>query len=104
MRSFRESFIRRLDETGATVAEVADTIGVSRHQLYKLTHRKVESTNADDAVKIAAYFGMSVEEFMSDERASLSDFALLFAKLTPEEQAMVVAQLRGLVGMRGPSA
>ena len=55
--TFQEAFKRSIDESGATITEVAAATGVSRDQLYKLYHGRARRTNVDDAVQIAAYFG-----------------------------------------------
>ena len=63
---FRQAFIEHLARTGKTLAEVARGAGVSVEQLKKVKQRDTASTNVDDGVKIAHYFGLSMDEFLSD--------------------------------------
>ncbi|MFB9149554.1 S24 family peptidase [Roseovarius ramblicola] len=46
------------------MTEIADSTGVSYEQLKKLRQRPQGSTNVDDAVKIANFFGVNVSDFI----------------------------------------
>ncbi|NKX44145.1 adenosylcobalamin-dependent ribonucleoside-diphosphate reductase [Roseicyclus persicicus] len=63
--SFGEAFARHLSETGKSVAEVAEATGVNYHTLDKLKKRSGSSTSAENAHKIAAFFGKSVKGFLN---------------------------------------
>jgi transcriptional regulator with XRE-family HTH domain len=98
---FREAFIAHLDAAGFNTRQVADATGVSRDQMEKLRQRKVASTNVHDALRIARFFGKTVEEFIGDiPEVENSDILTLIARLTPTEQEIVRAQLEGLLSHR----
>lgn len=100
--SFRESFLAHLDASGISVTDVAKGAGVSREALYKLKQRRVESTNAEDAVKVARFFGKSLEEFMGrppDPR--IAEIMGLFCSLSQTEQGFLRAQIEALAARRG---
>ena len=86
-KRFRDAFLERLRESGKTVAEVARGAGVSEEQLKKVKQRDTSSTNVDAAVKIAHFFGLSLDEFLGDttirDRSEMLD---LYAQLSEEEQ------------------
>lgn len=90
-KRFRDAFIERLEQTGKTVAEVARGTGVSAEQLKKVRQRDPSSTNVDDAVKIAHYFGLSIDEFLSDttitDRSEMMD---IYSQLSDQEQAFLL--------------
>lgn len=70
MCNFRESLLKRLDETGVSLRQVAQGSGVSYEQLKKLKQVKTRSTNVDDAIRVAKYFGMTLDEFIAGSKAS----------------------------------
>lgn len=59
---FRETLIRLMEERQVTAAELSRKTGISKGTIDKLRQRKVDVTNAFDAMKIAMFFGMSVEQ------------------------------------------
>lgn len=61
--SFQQAFVQHIERTGKTVAEIARETGIGKGQLDKLRQGRVKSTNVDDAIKIADYFGQSVNAF-----------------------------------------
>ena len=63
--SFRTALQHALEQTGRSLRSVAMSAGVSYEQLKNLRQGKAKSTNVDDAVKIAAAFGVQVEDFLS---------------------------------------
>lgn len=64
-RTFRNAFIAALADTRVSIRQVADASGVSYEQLKKLNQGKSESTNVEDAQKIALYFNRTLDEFLS---------------------------------------
>ena len=60
---FRETLIKMMETRRVTAAELARETGISKGTIDKLRQRKVEVTNAFDAMKIAMFFGKSVEQF-----------------------------------------
>ena len=64
MVSFRDSFVRHSE--GVSIVDIANATGISKHQLYKLKQRETATTNVEDAIKIARYFGMSLDDFLNE--------------------------------------
>lgn len=92
MRSFREGFLSLVDSTGVSLKRVAEQTGVSYEQLKKLNQREDASTNVEDAIKLSAFFGVTVEEVVGD--ASLSDrleIARMYSQLSERERAILRA-------------
>lgn len=99
---FREAFIRHLEESRIPVAAVARATGVSKHQLYKLAQRKVESTDVHDAMAVSHFFGKSLEEFIGSEGTLKFQRVLaLYNALSSDEKTMLEAQLEGLASRLG---
>lgn len=98
---FRERLIQAMQDHGVSAAALAKGSGVSKDQIHKLVQRRVSSTNVNDAMQIARFFGMTLDEFMGeaqiDERARL---AILLGRLTPDEREMLEAQIAGLLERR----
>lgn len=65
--SFKEALDRAQDATGLSMRKLADKAGVSYEQLKKVRQGKSQTTNAEDALKIATAVGVSFEQFMSGE-------------------------------------
>lgn len=61
---FREAFIAAYERSGMTIPEIAQGAGVSKDILNKLKQRRVSAPNVMDAIKIAHFFGMSIEAFI----------------------------------------
>lgn len=94
-KRFRQAFIERLEQTGETVAQVARGAGVSVEQLKKVRQRDTASTNVDDAVQIAHYFGLSLDEFLEDATIQeRSEMLSLYMQLSPQERAFLLEVAR----------
>lgn len=65
-KNFRDAFLEALDASGTSMADVARNTGVSVEQLKKIKQRPAARTNIDDAIRIAHFFGKSVESFISN--------------------------------------
>jgi phage repressor protein C with HTH and peptisase S24 domain len=65
MKTFSEAFQEAVRSTGRSVREVSATSGVSYEQLKKAMQGKTRSMNADDAVRVARAFGVTVEELLA---------------------------------------
>lgn len=66
-QTFRDAFIAAIQTTGKSMRQVARDAGVSYEQLKNLAQGKAKSTNVDDAVRIAASFGTTLEEFLQGQ-------------------------------------
>lgn len=60
---FRKALEHALEKKGVSLRSVATKSGVSYEQLKALKQGKSKSTNVDDAVRVAAAFGVSLENF-----------------------------------------
>lgn len=90
LRKFRDALIETLASSGATVAQVARDTGVSEEQLKKVRQREGASTNVDDAVKVAHYFGMSLDEFLNDQTKVIrAEVLAQYAQLSIQERAFL---------------
>ena len=91
-KRFRIAFLERLEQTGETVADVARGAGVSVEQLKKIKQRDDASTNVDDAVKVAHYFGLSMDEFLGDTQIQdRQEMLETYFQLSAEERALIKA-------------
>ncbi|GAB5433944.1 MAG: S24 family peptidase [Epibacterium sp.] len=70
-QSFRDAFLAAIETSGKSMRKVASDAGVSYEQLKNLAQGKSKSTNVDDAVKIAASFGTTLEGFLDGQLALL---------------------------------
>lgn len=65
-RWFREAFLARVDQAGASMTDIARATGVSLDVLKKLRGRADASTTVENAVLIAAFFGETVNDFLGE--------------------------------------
>lgn len=99
--AFREGLIAHVQAAGLPVAEISRRSGVSKFKLDKLMSRKVASTNVEDAVKLARYFGTTVEAMCASSPDPLLQGVIShFHRLPPEEKRTVAAMLEGLSAPR----
>ena len=61
--TFKAALDFALEKTGKSLRSIAAAADVSYEQLKNLKQGKAQRTNVDDAMKIAATFGVSLEEF-----------------------------------------
>ena len=100
-KTFRKALLDALEQTNTKLAAVARATGVSYEQLKKVNQREDASTNVDDAVKVAHFFGQSLDEFLGDttieDRSELLD---LYSQLSSSEQKFLldVARARAASG------
>jgi transcriptional regulator with XRE-family HTH domain len=104
-RTFSEALLKAIGGNGPSLKAVAEGAGVSYEQLKKVKQGKSKSTNVEDAIKIAGFFGTSVEEFINDPKAAMrTELAELVSGLHPEELVIVLAAARGISARdRAPS-
>ncbi|WP_439561126.1 LexA family transcriptional regulator [Roseinatronobacter sp.] len=63
MVTFREALDTAISRTGRTPAEIARRAGITYDKLRNLRQGKSRTTNVDDAMRVAAAFGVSLEDF-----------------------------------------
>lgn len=96
-KPFRDALLEAVAATGTNLRKVADGANVSYEQLKKVRQRPDASTNVDDAIKVANFFGFTLDEFLSDETAT--DRAAIVAtyfQLSQQERLLLKATGRGL--------
>lgn len=95
---FREAFIHHVRATKTPVAAIARETGVSVEAMHKLMQRKSQTTSAENALAIAAYFGLTLEDFCDRLPSRHARVLALLDDLSPDEIAFLTRQLEGLVG------
>lgn len=95
-KTFAEAFIAAVSRSGWTIKRVADLSGVSAEQLKKVNQGKSRSTNAEDAVRVAAVFGLTLNEFLEDETVSdRIEIVEIYNRLSQEELDLLKVQAAG---------
>lgn len=95
-KPFREALLEQLEARGWKMKYVAEQAGVSYEQLKKLSQGKSQSTNVDDAIKIAHVFGMTLDELVQDTTAQdREEVARLWLQLSEAERDLLRAAARG---------
>ena len=98
---FRHALIWHMDKEDTSISDLVSATGVSRDVINKLRARPNSSTTVENAMLIAAYFGKTVNQFISLDETSPDDAAAsLIGLLTPEERRLLEAQMRGLLAAR----
>lgn len=84
------------------IVDLVKGTGVSRDVINKLLGRNNASTNVENAVLIAAYYGKTVNQFLLRQDVEPStQLANLFDMLPPSDVPLVQAQILGIIRMRG---
>ena len=99
--TFREALIQHMDAAGVGAAEVARRTGVSKPVIDKLRQRKAITTNVGDAVRLARYFGKSVEALMGADvhKERVDEMVSLFYRLSPEQSRIIRAQIHAVANL-----
>lgn len=102
-KTFRDALLARL-APDMTLKAIADGAGVSYEQLKKLNQRQDARTNYDDAMKVAAFFGLTLDEFLEDDLAQdRAVIAATYSRLSPQERELLRVIERGR-SESGPAA
>lgn len=100
-KSFSEALIMHIETSGRSVSEIAAAAGVNRDALYKVRSGKTKNMAVDDAVKVAAAFGKTIEEFMGLNEARVkSELQQQLDLLTDQERALLLGSIKAVVGQR----
>ncbi len=95
---FRESLIAHMDAAGIGATALSKATKVPKTLIDKLYQRKAEKTNVEDAIRLAAYFGKTVNQLVGlEEDPETTKITGLLSRLPPEQRALIQAQLEGLV-------
>lgn len=106
---FYDRFKEMCTKKGVSCNKAAMEIGLSNSTATKW--KKTGATpDAKTISKIAEYFGVTVDFLLTGEQKTPADpetdgrekeFMQLFERLTPDQQDMILAQLRGVVSNQG---
>lgn len=97
-QTFRTALLRALEQTGVSLKQVCESSGVSYEQFKKVKQGKSQSTNVDDALRVANYFGLTLDEFLADDTAVVREEILdLYRQLEPGERWFLLASARGMI-------
>ncbi|WP_353345504.1 hypothetical protein [Litorivita sp. NS0012-18] len=100
--NFRTAFIWHMNKHDSSVSKIVRATGISRDVLNKLLARENSSTAVENALRISAYFGKTLEQFMScDEGGSVGSLSSLVDLLRPDEARLLTAQIQGILRQRG---
>ena len=102
-----ERFQLLLDRKNETIAEVAKSTGIPYTTVDSIIKKKQKSTSAENSIKLAKYFGVTVEWFIAGEEkenragydgASPNKKKVLdqIRDLKPEDEAAVLAFIKSL--------
>lgn len=98
MTSFREALMRHMSAHDTTIAELAAGAQVSPDIIKKLRVRDQATTTAEVAMRIAAFYGKTLEQFVAGtdagERRKLSAMLDL---LSDDEVRVLASQIRGML-------
>lgn len=95
-KTFREAFLEALSQPGWTMVRVAQISGVSLEQIKKIKQGATKATNVDDAVKIANAFGVTFDEFVGDQTATVRSAVVdEYSRLTDSERRFLKAAAKG---------
>lgn len=98
---FRSALLWHMERHETSITDLVDGSGVSRDVINKLRARADSSTTVENAVKIAAYYGKSVNQFLARREVTQEDrLATLLELLPPEARQLLAAQVEGLLRHR----
>jgi hypothetical protein len=101
MASFRDALLRHMAQRDTTIADLSRGSGVSPDVIKKVRTRPNASTKAEEAVRIAAFFGKTVDQFIKNEEVSKDQQLMLLVELlSPDEQMLLEAQIRAMISIR----
>ncbi|KAJ03312.1 helix-turn-helix domain-containing protein [Sulfitobacter mediterraneus] len=104
MRTFRDALLEAIAPNGPSLKAVAEAANVSYEQLKKLKQGKTQNTNVEDARRIAAYFGKTLEAFIdSPELKEDIELADLLSQLEPSERQFLLNAAKAQIAARDQS-
>ena len=101
MNQFRDALLWHMAQNKTTIAGLAKGSGVSADVIKKVRSRDNASAKAEDAWRIAAYFGKDLPQFIRcEEVPDDQEFRSLLGLLTPQEKKILGAQMRAMLQVR----
>ena len=102
-QSFGDALKWHMDRDGTTVARLTQATGVTRSVVDKLLSRQGTTTGADNAMLLAAYWGKTVNQFVTLTPVNdFQKFENLLELLQPSERQVLLAQMAGMLRARRP--
>ncbi|MBR9850923.1 MAG: helix-turn-helix domain-containing protein [Rhodobacteraceae bacterium] len=96
-KTFRDALLTIIEKQGVSLRKVAEGSGVSYEQLKKLKQAKSQSTNVDDARKVANFFGLSLDQFLEAEQIEAqAEIIEIYNRLPDQERQFLLRSARGL--------
>ena len=93
-KTFSDAFIAHLKDSNERVTVIAKNAGVTKEALYSLKYSKTLNMGVDEAIRVAAYFGKTVEEFMGLAQPRLNDALIRrIESLSPRERDLLQAAI-----------
>lgn len=103
MGTFRTALLEAISANDISLRKVAIGAGVSYEMLKKLKQTDGYRTNIEDAIKIAAFFGKTIDDFISRPELQ-SDLELIdiLSRLRPEDRRFLLNAARAQIESLGP--
>jgi hypothetical protein len=100
--AFREALLRHMDAASIGATRLAAETGVSKQVIDKLVQRRADGVKVDDAIRLAKFFGKTVNQMVGAEitESDQARIAAIATMLTDDERGLVLAQLEGLLAAR----
>ena len=103
-KNFRDALIEQMRNNKVSAQRLADATGVSKHQIDKIRQRETASTNVDDAIKIAGFFNMTLDEFLNDPTIKQDvEIVSLLHQLEPHERDFLLNAAKAQIDARNQS-
>lgn len=103
MTDFRDALLWHMTQHQTTIAALAKGSGVSADVIKKVRSREGASAKAEDAWRIAAYFGKELPQFIRCEDVPQDqELRSLYALLETQEKKLAAAHMRAMLQTREP--
>jgi len=104
MKTFSEALIEATKDGNPSLRALCSSVGVSYGQMKKVRQGGTQRTNVEDARKIAAYFGKTLEQFIDDPSMSVHiELADTLNKLEPQEASILLQAAKAQIAARNQS-
>lgn len=98
---FRTALLYHMDKHQTAIVDLVKATGVSRHVINKIKAREGSSTDVENGLLIAAYYGKTLNQFVSMvDDAEVDPLVNLLELLSPAERQLLEAQILGLIARR----
>lgn len=98
---FKQALEWHMKEHDTKIVDLVNGAGVTRDVVNKVLYRKPASTSVENAILIAAFYGKTVNQFVSLQPVSSLERAKnLFELMQPEDLQLLEAQIQGILAQR----